>query len=434
MRRADSAGQGAEGAERGQGARGADSGVPRPPVPPPALVSSEPGTFAYGVWHERHPALFRRLKDAAPYGPAQRAALDALLEETLHGTVTPLPPEADGAELWNGPWDQGHYGVGWTEAPFLWAESYFYRRLLGATGYAADGAADAVTVRDGAWRGVDPFAPFKAAELADAAVEGQLAAFDTLASGSGAGGGASAQARTDALLLGALWGNRADLGFLITAAEHEGDRPLVADDREALHALLRASGARGGHLALVADNAGRELIPDLLLAAHLLETGRAATLALYVKPHPYYVSDAVTSDVLAALGRIAAGPGAAAAAGNRLWAALGEGRLEIRTDPYFCSPLTYDAMPEPLRAEFASAALTLVKGDLNYRRLVGDRHWAPTTPFAEVTAYFPGPVAALRTLKSDVAVGLDPATVAALDGSGERWRTSGEHALIQVRE
>ncbi|MDJ1137964.1 damage-control phosphatase ARMT1 family protein [Streptomyces iconiensis] len=391
------------------------------------MVSSEPGTFAYDVWHKRHPALFQRLKEALPYGPARRDALDALLEETLSGTLTPLPSDADEASLWNGPWDRGHYGKGWTEAPFLWAESYFYRRLRGATGYAYDGAGSGGTAGDRAWRGVDPFAPFKEAELVGSAVEGQLAALDTLEE-------ALVDERTDALLLGALWGNRADLGFLITAAESEGDRPLVADDRDALRALLRTTEERGGHVVLVADNAGRELIPDLLLAAHLLDSGRASTLALHVKPHPYYVSDAVTSDVLAALRRIAAAPGAAGRAGHRLWAALEEGRLEIRTAAFSCAPLTYDAMPEALRAEFASAALTVFKGDLNYRRLVGDRHWAPTTPFADVTAYFPGPVAALRTLKSDVAVGLDAATVTALDGSGEAWRTNGAHALIHVRD
>jgi hypothetical protein len=91
-------------------------------------------------------------------------------------------------------------------------------------------------------------------------------------------------------------------------------------------------------------------------------------------------------------------------------------------------------MPADLRAEFAAATLTIMKGDLNYRRLVGDRRWAPTTPFADVTAYFPGPVAALRTLKSDVITGLDARTEAALVAAeGQRWRTGGTHALIQVR-
>ncbi|BFO16553.1 hypothetical protein SHKM778_29410 [Streptomyces sp. KM77-8] len=65
---------------------------------------------------------------------------------------------------------------------------------------------------------------------------------------------------------------------------------------------------------------------------------------------------------------------------------------------------------------------------------MGDRYWPPTTPFAEVTAYFPGPVAALRTLKSDVITGLTAQTEAALDAAeGRRWRTGGTHALIQVR-
>jgi inosine-uridine nucleoside N-ribohydrolase len=66
---------------------------------------------------------------------------------------------------------------------------------------------------------------------------------------------------------------------------------------------------------------------------------------------------------------------------------------------------------------------------------VGDRRWPPTTPFADLTAYFPGPVAALRTLKSEVVCGLDATTEAALTAAeGDRWRTAGTHALIQVRD
>ncbi|MER7408949.1 MULTISPECIES: damage-control phosphatase ARMT1 family protein [Streptomyces] len=390
----------------------------------PEIVSSVPGTFAHGVWTERHPALLRRLTEATPYGPRQRDALDALLTETLHGTVAALPEHAQDAALWNGPWDRGHYGRRWLQAPFLWAESYFYRRLRTATGYA-DPQEDG-----GARRGVDPFAPFKEAELAGEGVDEQLAALDGL-------DGADEAERTDALLLGALWGNRADLGFLLTSDEASGDRPLVADERPALHRLLAGAAERGavpGRIVLVADNAGRELIADLLLLAHLLETGTATEVLLHVKPHPYYVSDAVPADVLAAVRRIAAAPAAAGRAGRLLTGALREGRLLVRSHPFSCAPLGYAAMPGDLRADFASAALTLLKGDLNYRRLVGDRHWPATTPFAEVTAGFPGPLGALRTLKSEVVTGLAASTAAALDDSGEEWRTNGQHALIQVRE
>jgi hypothetical protein len=49
-----------------------------------------------------------------------------------------------------------------------------------------------------------------------------------------------------------------------------------------------------------------------------------------------------------------------------------------------------------------------VKGDANYRRLIGDALWPHDTPFAHVLSYFAAPLLALRTLKSEVCVGLAP--------------------------
>ncbi len=138
--------------------------------------------------------------------------------------------------------------------------------------------------------------------------------------------------------------------------------------------------------------------------------------------------------MLDALRRLTSAPGAAAAYGRTLWAALTDGRLTVRAHPFSGGPLPYAEMPGDLREELGAATLTVLKGDLNYRRLVGDRLWPPTTPFADVTAYFPGPVAALRTLKSDVITGLSDRTEAALVAAeGQKWRTGGTHALIQVR-
>lgn len=79
------------------------------------------------------------------------------------------------------------------------------------------------------------------------------------------------------------------------------------------------------------------------------------------------------------------------------------------------------------------ADLVLLKGDLNYRRLVRDQHWPSATAFASATSYFPAPVAALRTLKSDVLVGVDDALAQVLDASDSGWRTSGRYAVIQTR-
>ena len=383
----------------------------------PVIVADEPGTFPHSVLAERHPAIIRQVRESLPYGPAQRDALDALLANCTEGTIDPLPATAHDRERWAAWGMDDHAGRTWFEVPWLWSESWFYRRLLHAVGYFGPGP----------WQGIDPFRPSKLAELGSPATDEELAALDDLA-------GRPEEERARALLHGSLWGNRADLGFRLSAegAEETAAVPaLVADDSERLWPLL-SSGT--GTLCLVADNAGRELVPDLLLVAHLLAHGRIGRAVLHIKPYPYYVSDATTADVVDAVGRLTGAGGAAAAYGRGLWDALADGRLALRAHPFSCSPLPYERMPDDLRADFAAATLTVLKGDLNYRRLVGDRYWPPTTPFADVTGYFPGPVAALRTLKSDVITGLDAATEAALtDAEGRSRRTAGTHALIQVR-
>lgn len=386
----------------------------------PVLLGDQPGSFPHSVLAERHPAIIRRVREAFPYEPRQHRALDELLANCTEGEIQPLPASAHDRELWQ-TWGVREYaGRSWFEVPWLWSESWFYRRLLQAVGYFGPGP----------WQGIDPFRPFKLAELDSRETDEELAALDDLAD-------RPAEEQDRALLHGSLWGNRADLGFRFSA---EGARDadaapgLVADDSDRLWALLGADGTGEGTLCLVADNAGRELVPDLLLIAHLLAGGRVGRAVLHVKPYPYYVSDATTADVVDALRRLTGAQGAAAAHGRYLWSALADGRLVLRAHPFSSAPLPYEEMPADLRAEFASATLTIVKGDLNYRRLVGDRLWPPTTPFSDVTAYFPGPVAALRTLKSDVITGLDSRMESELVAAeDQRWRTSGTHALIQVR-
>ncbi|MFI7387175.1 damage-control phosphatase ARMT1 family protein [Streptomyces sp. NPDC049813] len=385
----------------------------------PVIVSSEPGSFPRSVFLERHPALIRRVREAFPYGPEHRAALDALLDESTGGVIEPLADTAPGRELWDAWGGREYVGQPWLDVPFLWAESLFYRKLLDAVGYFAPGP----------WQGIDPFRPFKLAELRTAEAREELAALDRLTA-------LPADEQAAALLHGSLWGNRADLGFRMGAADgaaDDGASPVVVDESDELWRLLPTGTPHT--VCLVADNAGRELVPDLLLIDHLLRHGRAARVVLHVKPHPYYVSDATTADVLDALRHLTGADGAAGAAGDRLWEAMSSGHLLVRAHPFSCAPLPYADMPADLREDFTRATVTLLKGDLNYRRLVGDRLWPATTPFAERTGYFPGPVVALRTLKSQVVVGLDGTTERALDATAPDggWRTAGTHAVIQVR-
>lgn len=401
-------------------------------VPAP-ILSNVPGSFPEGVLLRRHPELIATVRRLTPYPGDVREALDALAA-TIDGAIPELPPDARDASFWRAS-AAGYVGRRWVDVPFLWAESYFYRLLLEATGY----------FRAGAWQGIDPFAPQKLAELGTPELARDLAGLDELVSAPAAGGLAAA-------LSASLWGNRADLGFRLSdpsgfeePAGRDRADGLVADESSELWALL---GGEPGTVHLVADNAGRELTADLVLIDRLLETGRAADVVLHLKPSPYYVSDATTADLLAVLRRLAgaladasagvlAGAAAGALAGataiaGRLRDALASGRLRVAAHGFWCTPGTFRELPADLAGDLSGAAVVIVKGDLNYRRLVGDAHWDPVTPFADVTGYFPAPVAALRTCKSDVAVGVEPERLARLESTAPGWRTDAAHAAIQV--
>jgi len=384
--------------------------------PPEPILSNAAGSFAWGVLHIRHPAIIEQVREANPYSPDRQAALDQLLHEITHGNLERLPEDAHDHATWDC-WGQDFYGQPWDAVPFLWAESYFYRRLLEALRY----------FRTGPWQGIDPFGPQKEAELHDGSLDAELATLDNLTK-------LNDQERLDACTDAALWGNRFDLGLRMSdraTPQRQNAADLVADEREvAWNHLVNHPEAT---IRLVADNAGRELLPDLVLTDHLIRMGLAAEVDIHLKPHPYYISDATTADLIGCLRRLQQSPGEAGQIGLRLWQALNEGRVTIGAHSFYCTPLTYHDAPLDLAEQYASATLTILKGDLNYRRLVGDLNWPATSSFADLTAYFPAPVVTLRTLKSDVVVGLGDKTLTALDARGGAWRTSGTHGLIQAR-
>lgn len=383
------------------------------PGVPDHWTSSDPTSFAWSVLHRRHPLLIEQARTAHPYSPAQNDALDRLAAEATEGVVQPLAADEHDAAAWQ-QWAAPWTGRRWDTTPFLWAESYFYRRLLNAVDFFTPGP----------WYWLDPFAHQKDAELADPALDAELAALDRLAD-------LDTAERGTALLLSALWGNRADLGFAAHATRPDltVSKSLVVDDSAELWTTLKE---RDATICLVADNAGRELLADLLLVDELLTARWAGEIALHVKATPYYVSDATTADVAACMRRLARAGGYAAETAQRLQEAFRAGRVRLRTSWFYTAPLDFTAMPPDLATEFSAATLTILKGDLNYRRVFGDRHWPATTAAAQAGGYFPGRFAVLRTLKSDVVVGVPESRLDELDAGQPQWRVSGTHAMVQV--
>ncbi|MGY0541392.1 damage-control phosphatase ARMT1 family protein [Nocardioides sp. YJ-D4] len=379
------------------------------------IDSFEPDSFGHGVLTRRHPELIANVRSSVSYPPAVQRNLDRLAE-VIQDVVPPVTELSTDRAAWE-EWAAPYVGRSWLEIPFLWAESYFYRLLLEATEYFGAGP----------WAGVDPFKPQKDAELDSPELVRDLAQVADVVAAPEADGLRSA-------LLASLWGNRADLGFRLSKPQATDAAPvdeLVVDDSGEVWAHLDERDA--SRVDLIADNAGRELVSDLLLIDRLLATRRAARVVLHLKPQPYFVSDATVHDLLTILTHLSTGPSAAADMAVRIGDAIADGRIEIQAHAFWCSPLTFHDTPDDLAAELSRSHLVIVKGDLNYRRLVRDRRWAPTTSFAELVEHFPAPLVALRTLKSDLAVGIPEDRLRLLETRKPGWRTDGTHAVIQAR-
>jgi hypothetical protein len=132
------------------------------------------------------------------------------------------------------------------------------------------------------------------------------------------------------------------------------------------------------------------------------------------------------------VGALAARGDAASAAAGRLRAAAREGALAVRTHWFWTTPFSFHHLPPDLVAQIRESTFVLLKGDLNYRRLLGDVWWPPTADFGDATAYLPAPVGVLRTLKSDVIAGLPADVATRLERDEPGWRTSGRYAVLQL--
>ena len=86
---------------------------------------------------------------------------------------------------------------------------------------------------------------------------------------------------------------------------------------------------------------------------------------------------------------------------------------------------------QDLYTELGKAKLVIFKGDLNYRKLVGDLNWPTTTPFEmSLRGFHPAPLCSLRTLKADVVTGLTEGQAEATQLEEVKWMTSGNWAVM----
>lgn len=417
---------------------------------PEPLRALEIPSFTHTSVVVRLPEIARRTLAENQFPPETAARIQALVAEIPSGQVRRLDiPPAGSLAAGSPGWDsfvEPYLGMDWLSIPWFFAEEYFYVRLLEACGYFHPGP--------GYLR--DPYAGQKRLGLETSRQSahhlGSLVEYAL---------GLPPDTRLDSfgrLLLADLWGNQNDLsmwpvskngsghsgGSAVSALNNSGGvpqpQPAPLGDHSAANEYILANdiprlleylAQRPGQarIDILLDNAGYELVADLAIADFLLTARLADEVVLHAKTYPVFVSDALIGDIISTIDWLCLNPHEPTRAmAVRLRRAILSDHLRLSRHSFWTSPLPAWEMPADLRSELAPSALLISKGDANYRRLLGDLHWPLDIPFHQVVSYFQPAVLALRTCKSEIAVGIPPERIPA---GPPDWIYNGRYGLIQ---
>ncbi|MBP5974454.1 protein-glutamate O-methyltransferase family protein [Brasilonema sp. CT11] len=404
------------------------SNTPRLPLPQP-LVGAEAGTFTEFTVTQRMPNIARRVIAENKFPANINASLEKLASELPSGYLPTLVDDtgSDFADWCK--YLESYKEQRWIDIPWFFTETYFYRYLLQITNY----------FRAGESQGVDPFELQKRQGL-ETSLD-SIVALCTQVNGWLNVSEQENQSRQTALitlLYFSLWGNRVDLS-LWSAFESDRSRfdiqnqqsHILVDDALKVTELLVNSNS--GRVDFVVDNAGFELVCDLCLVDYLLGSGVASLVRLHLKPHPTFVSDAMIKDVHQTTEFLLASSNPEVTSfAQRLQEYIASERLVLCDDYFWTSPLAFWEIPESLKNDLSHSNLIVIKGDANYRRLLGDRDWDLTTNISDIVCYLPVPMVVLRTLKSEVAAGIKPEVLEEVEKSDSAWLTNGQWGVVQL--
>ena len=92
---------------------------------------------------------------------------------------------------------------------------------------------------------------------------------------------------------------------------------------------------------------------------------------------------------------------------------MSDSRLVLeKAHPFWTSPYDFNDMkqiaPDLYESLQRESSFLLIKGDLNYRKLIGDLNWPHHTPLAQAVRVFkPTSLCAVRTCKADLLANLN---------------------------
>ncbi|KAF8832015.1 hypothetical protein HHX47_DHR1001159 [Lentinula edodes] len=447
-----------------------------PNNPPwPAFRGYHEYSFAHATMQSRLPTILGKAIDDTTRTLNEQSSEDKVIDlveciERMERLMTDLSGnaklrpilddnEADVA-LWNkeiAKYFQGMYCKDFMNAPWLFAEAYKYRRLRECFSVSKF------------WSDYDVFYRQKCdtfSRSSDAVFELSLRFAEPFAIADKL----SAEEKLEAerlmfleLTQVCLWGNSTDLSLLINMTEEQikalqstGGAHLAATEKNILgnhlgklwDTVKELREKTNGRIDFVLDNAGFELYCDMVYADFLVQSGLATEIHFHGKRYPWFVSDVTKKDWEWLLNTMVYGQLFPQASDVELESLrrLGarwkryekEGKWVYEQHPFWCTGYTFwDLHSEApdLFLHLSRSDLVFFKGDLNHRKLTYDCAAPASTPF-EVAI---GPmansagapkIASLRTIKSDVVVGLGDEgdeTAEKLDNEEPGWKISGKY-------
>lgn len=176
----------------------------------------------------------------------------------------------------------------------------------------------------------------------------------------------------------------------------------------------------------------------MTLADFIITHGLAKRVRFRVKAIPWFISDVIPSDFRYTLSELKNHDDAVLREAGTRWEnylTSGEFLLIEPSDHFFTSPFEYYKMEKiapTLYRSIAEAHLAIFKGDLNYRKLLGDINWDTTADFRmSLSGFEPTNLCALRTIKADLVSGLRPGLSEELYEQESDWMTTGKFGVIQ---
>ena len=230
----------------------------------------------------------------------------------------------------------------------------------------------------------------------------------------------------------------------------------------------KEGGGNGGgrRIDIIVDNAGYELVSDLLLGYCMIKLGVATEVVFHTKGHPTFVSDATNEDCHSTIDFLsnindlnieANGFGSfvhTPQLANELKLMVEQEVFKFKEDLFWCQvnqffcniihaiftkiitffcfkPTAFWDMPNSVKQKLSGSILVVVKGDANYRRLLGERQWELSTPAKSILSYWSVPVCALRTFKAEIGCGISTANRERAEKEDSKWMVSGKWGVVQ---